>query len=81
MKVSALKTKLEKMGVKVCGTADEFYDREETNDNLWVSLETGALAEYDIHGDRFHESEINKTIQEAGFFLEPYDGGTAMIWE
>lgn len=83
MNRSELMKKLEKMGVEVCGTSEEFGLIE---GGVWVSLESGALAKfclsYSVEGtEAFYNSEINKTIEVAGYFLENYDGGTAMIWK
>ena len=81
MSIKTLRGKLEKMGVKVCGTADQFYGREESGNNLWVSLEEGAMLDYESTlSDAFMGSKINKAIEGAGFYLEDYDSGTAMIW-
>lgn len=81
MNSTELRAELEKMGVKVCGSADQFYGREGDHNNLWVSLEQGALADYEnTLSDAFLHSKINKAIEKAGFFIEDYDSGTAMIW-
>jgi len=82
-KREALIEKLKSMKVTVCGTTEDFGI---SAGGIWVGMEDGALLDYPMSYsvkaiDAFYESDINKTIEEAGYFLEQYDGGTAMIWE
>lgn len=78
-----LMTKLEKMGVRVIGTTEDFGT---SAGGIWVGMESGLLANYPMGYsvaaiDAFYASEVNQVIEGAGFFLEQYDGGTAMIWK
>jgi hypothetical protein len=76
-----LATKLKAMGVKVCGTAREFYGRDV--DGVWVSLEEGLLAKfgYCCCTDAFFESDVYVVLDQAGFYLEAYDPGTGIIYK
>ena len=70
------------MGVEVCGTTEEFGT---SAGGIWVSLESGLLASYPMSYspaaiDAFYKSDVNNLIEKSGYFLEAYDGGTAMIW-
>lgn len=71
--------KLEKLGVKVCGTSEDFGT---SKGGIWVSLEEGLLSEFmhGCHGDDYYNSKICKVIEENSAYLESYDYGTAMIW-
>ena len=74
---------LKNMGVTVHGTTEDF---DGSKGGIWVSMECGLLAHYPMRYsaeaiDAFYESKVNKTIESAGYFLEQYDGGTAMIYE
>ena len=82
IKREALMSKLKEMGVSVNGTTEDFGT---TEGGIWVGMEDGLLAQYPMSYstkaiDEFEESKVNKVIRDAGYFLEMYDGGTAMIW-
>lgn len=73
-----LKAGLINLAVNVVGTTEEF---DGGRGGLWVTLEEGALADYDgTHNDEYVQSNINKYIEDNGYYIEEYDPGTAMIW-
>jgi hypothetical protein len=83
MKRSDLISELKKAGVYVCGTTEDFGNGP---GGIWVSMEEGLLANYPMSYstaaiDDFHKSEVNGLLESNGWFLEQYDGGTAMIWQ
>lgn len=76
-----LRAHLEKLGVHVNGTAAEFHSNDEDYRGLWVSLESGSLADHDVWSNEFASSKVHKAIEKAGYYLEQYDSGTGMILE
>jgi hypothetical protein len=59
--------------VRVVGTTEDF---DGSKNGIWVSLEEGLLSEYQPG----YDSDIDKYLTNAGWFLEIYDGGTGMIY-
>lgn len=74
----SLVKKLERLNVKVHGMSEDFNG---DLGGIWVSLEYGKLSEYNTLSEKFYNSEINNVIKKSGYFLENYDGGTALIFK
>ena len=79
--MSALKAK----GVKVCGTASEFYSAKTHIDGIWVAAEyTPDLFDYwsEAWADTFGvKPSLNKLVEESGWYFEWHDAGTMMVWK
>ena len=73
-----LMKKLSSIEVKVCGTSEDFGS---SSGGVWVSLEEGLLSNHNTFSDEFHNSKVNKIIEDAGYFLEQQDSGTAFLWK
>lgn len=72
---------LEKKGIKVCGTAEEFYgDYNMENDRgLWIAAdETPEF--FDYYG-RGVDASLEKLADDNGYYWEWNDPGTIMIWK
>ena len=69
-------------GIVICGTTAEFYDDD--SEGLWVSGEEGDHNDrqiFDYYNDVEEvEPEVEKFLSDNGFFAEPNDPGTYMIW-
>ena len=83
--IKAMMTALEKAGVQVCGTTDEFYGSKNDNNGIWVAADhTPELFDYynsewlDTFGVK---PSINKLVEGNGWYFEWYDPGTMMVWK
>ena len=84
--IKAMMTALKEKGVKVSGTASEFYGaKAASNDGIWVAAEyTPSLFNYysEDWGDTFGvEPKLNQLAEDSGWYFEWYDAGTMMVWE
>ena len=80
---------LEKKGIKVCGTAEEFYgdsdrwndDNMENDSGLWIAAdECYSFPFFDYYGHGVDES-LEKLADDNGYYWEWNDPGTIMIWK
>lgn len=80
---------LEKKGIKVCGTAEEFYgdsdrwedDNMENDRGLWIAAdECYSFPFFDYYGHGVDES-LEKLADDNGYYWEWNDPGTIMIWK
>jgi hypothetical protein len=83
--IKAMMSALEKAGVQVCGTTDEFYGSKNENNGIWVAADhTPELFDYynsewlDTFGVK---PSINKLVEGNGWYFEWYDPGTMMVWK
>lgn len=81
---------LTEMGVKVCGTTEEFYGEGSEHVGLWVSGEGDNKESgypffdyYDMSDDYTFGvlSSLEKTANDRGWYFECHDPGTYMLWE
>ena len=84
--IKAMMAALKEKGVKVSGTASEFYGaKAASNDGIWVAAEyTPSLFNYysEDWGDTFGvEPKLNQLAEDSGWYFEWYDAGTMMVWE
>ena len=83
--IKAMMSTLEKAGVQVCGTTDEFYGEKNDNNGIWISAEsTPSLFNYysEVWGDTFGvDPKLNKLVEGNGWYFEWYDPGTMMVWK
>ena len=84
MKIKGMMTALEKAGVKVCGTTDEFFGGRYDNKGIWVAADhTPELFDYYNRDwmDTFGVNpKINKLVEKNGWWFEWHDPGTMMVW-
>ena len=82
--IKAMMAALEKAGVQVCGTTDEFFGGGYDNKGIWVAADhTPELFDYDSSEwlDTFGvEPSLNKMVEGNGWYFEWYDPGTMMVW-
>lgn len=82
--IEEMMSALEKAGVQVCGTTDDFYSSENENVGIWVAADhTPELFDYDSSEwlDTFGvEPSLNKLVEDNGWYFEWYDPGTMMVW-
>ena len=80
---------LEKKGIKVCGTAEEFYgqssrceDENMENDRgLWIAAdESYCFPFFDYYGYGV-DASLEKLADDNGYYWEWNDPGTIMIWK
>jgi hypothetical protein len=83
--IKAMMTALKGKGVKVSGTASEFYGAKASNEGIWVAAEyTPSLFDYysSAWGDTFGvEPKLNQMVEDNGWYFEWHDAGTMMVWE
>ena len=83
--IKAMMTALKSKGVKVSGTASEFYGAKASNEGIWVAAEyTPSLFDYysPAWGDTFGvEPKLNQMVEDNGWYFEWHDAGTMMVWE
>jgi len=83
--IKAMMTALKSKGVKVSGTASEFYGAKASNEGIWVAAEyTPSLFDYysSVWGDTFGvEPKLNQMVEDNGWYFEWHDAGTMMVWE
>jgi len=81
---------LKKKGIKVCGTAEEFYgdsdrweDNMENDRGLWIAAdETPEFFDYYGHRQEWGIDEsLEKLADDNGYYWEWNDPGTIMIWK
>ncbi len=82
--IKSMMSTLEKKGVRVCGTTDEFYGCKNDNNGIWVAAEyTPSLFDYynEVWNDTFGvDPKLSKVIETSGWYFEWYDAGTMMVW-
>ena len=83
--IKAMMMALKEKGVKVSGTASEFYGAKASNEGIWVAAEyTPSLFDYysEDWGDTFGvEPRLNQLAEDSGWYFEWHDAGTMMVWE
>ena len=85
--MKAMMSALEKKGVKVVGSTEEFFGRASKNQNIgiWVAADsTPELFDYDSREwiNTFGiKPSINKVVEDGGWYFEWYDPGTMMVWK
>jgi len=83
--IKAMMTALKSKGVKVSGTASEFYGAKAFNEGIWVAAEyTPSLFDYysEVWGDTFGvEPKLNQMVEDNGWYFEWHDAGTMMVWK
>ncbi len=82
-KIKAMMTLLEENGVRVCGTAADFYSSKVENEGIWVAADyTPELFDYWNSKVPFGINEkLNKLVEDSGWYFEWYDPGTMMVWK
>ena len=82
-KIKAMMALLEENGVRVCGTAADFYSSKVENEGIWVAADyTPELFDYWNSKVPFGINEkLNKLIEDSGWYFEWYDPGTMMVWK
>ena len=70
------------MGVRVCGTSEEFSGRK--GNGIWISAEsTPDLFDYwsGFWADTFGiEPKLDEFVEKSGWYFEWHDAGTMMCW-
>jgi hypothetical protein len=83
--IKSMMSTLEKKGVHVCGTTDEFYGTKNENNGIWVAADSNPeLFDYysEVWNDTFGvKPSLNKVVENAGWYFEWNDPGTMMVWE
>jgi hypothetical protein len=83
--IKAMMALLEENGVRVCGTASEFYGSKTENEGIWVAADyTPELFDYwsEEWGNMFGvEPKLNGIVEDNGWYFEWYDPGTMMVWK
>ena len=83
--IKAMMTALNSKGVKVSGTASEFYGAKAFNEGIWVAAEyTPDLFDYWSEGwaDTFGvKPSLNKMVEKEGWYFEWHDAGTMIVWK
>ena len=82
-KMKTMMTLLEENGVRVCGTAADFYSSKVENEGIWVAADyTPELFDYWNSKVPFGINEkLNKLVEDSGWYFEWYDPGTMMVWK
>jgi len=82
-KIKEVMTLLEENGVRVCGTAADFYSSKTENEGIWVAADyTPELFDYWNSKVPFGINEkLNKLVEDSGWYFEWYDPGTMMVWK
>ena len=85
--IKGMMTALEKKGVKVCGTTNDFYGCENGNKGIWVAADhTPEFFDYyTMKMDWMNcfgiNPKLDKFVSESGWWFEWSDPGTIMVWE
>jgi hypothetical protein len=83
--IKAMMKALEEKGVRVCGTASEFYGAKAENEGIWVAADyTPELFNYwsEEWGNTFGvDPKLNAMVEKSGWWFEWYDPGTMMVWK
>ena len=82
-KMKTMMALLEENGVRVCGTAADFYSSKTENEGIWVAADyTPELFDYWNSKVPFGINEkLNKLVEASGWYFEWYDPGTMMVWK
>jgi hypothetical protein len=82
--IKAMMAALEKVGAKVCGTTDDFYNEKNEVVGIWVAAEsTPDLFDYwsKAWSNTFGvKPSLDTLVEESGWYFEWYDAGTMMVW-
>ena len=83
--IKAMMAALEKKGVKVVGTASEFYSAKTANDGIWVAADSTPDL-FDYWSSQWVNTfgvkpSIDKLVEDGGWYFEWYDPGTMMVWK
>ena len=83
--IKAMMSALEKAGVQVCGTTDEFYGSKNENNGIWVAADSNPEL-FDYYNSEWLDTfgvnpSINKLVENSGWWFEWYDPGTMMVWK
>jgi len=83
--IKAMMEALQEKGVRVCGTASEFYGAKAENEGIWVAADyTPELFNYwsEEWGNTFGvDPKLNAMVEKSGWWFEWYDPGTMMVWQ
>jgi hypothetical protein len=83
--IKSMMSTLEKKGLHVCGTTDEFYGYKNDNNGIWVAADSNPEV-FDYYSERWMNTfgvdpKLNEVVENAGWYFEWYDPGTMMVWE
>ena len=83
--ITSMMSALQAKGVKVCGTASEFYSAKTSNDGIWVAADSTPDL-FDYWSSKWVNTfgikpSINKVVEDGGWYFEWYDPGTMMVWK
>ena len=72
---------LKTLGVNVRGTSEDF---DRSTGGIWIAAE-GKQELFNYYSEAWMNTfgvkpELNKTIEDNGWFFEWYDAGTMMVW-
>jgi hypothetical protein len=74
----------EDRGIRICGTASEFYGYQVENEGIWIAADSHPeFFEYDSRSwiNSFGiEPSLNQMVENSGWYFEWYDPGTMMVW-
>ncbi len=86
----AFTAELNKRGVDVCGSTEQFYGNNQGNKGVWCSAE-GTDGNFDYNAwehdpkEKVYVMGVKKELSEwaesVGWYFEFYDTGTVMAWE
>ena len=86
MKIEKMMELLEKQGVYVCGTTDDFYNSREEVVGIWVAADhTPELFDYwSMNMEWMNcfgvKPELDELVRKNGWWFEWHDAGTMMAW-
>jgi hypothetical protein len=83
--IKSMMSTLEKKGLHVCGTTDEFYGCKNDNNGIWIAADSNPEM-FDYYSERWMNTfgvdpKLNEVVESNGWYFEWYDPGTMMVWE
>ena len=81
--ISEMIALLEKKGIQVCGTTDDFYGYKGDSQGIWMSGESdkAVFNYYKKNWYRGIEPKLNAIVDKYGWAFEWQDAGTIMLWQ